>query len=181
MMKESIYKFDQLLIQYVVSWPSWLHAPFTVISFIGQPIITIGICILLCIYSFSRSNSRLFLAGFVALTTMGIANIIKLSIGRDRPATEYATTMFIKSFSFPSGHTVGSTVVFGLLAYLAWKYLPQPWASIITIILVLIIVLVGLSRIYLGAHYPSDVIAGWIIGAIGLSIIIFAVRPTIWT
>jgi undecaprenyl-diphosphatase len=81
------------------------------------------------------------------------------------------------SYSFPSGHTVGSTVIYGLLAYLAWQYLPQPWNVIGAIFCVLLILLISLSRIYLGAHFPSDVVAGWVLGAIGLAVIIFVVKP----
>lgn len=176
-MRQLLHQFDSSIIQHIAGWPSWLHGFFLVVTFIGQPVITIGVCVALAAIAFKDVNQRLLIATIVAIGTMGIGSIIKVALQRERPLTEYASHMLFKSFSFPSGHTLGSTLAFGLLAYLLWNYLPEPWGVIAAVLLVLLIIAVGLSRISLGAHFPSDVLAGWLIGLVGLALIIFIVRP----
>lgn len=123
------------------------------------------------------SNFRLALSGAIIWLTLGIGFLIKLSIGRARPLTEYAANLRVDTFSFPSGHTSGATIAYGLLAYLAWQLLPQPFGYIVAAMFGILIIAIGVSRIYLGAHFPSDVIAGWLLGAAALCVIIFIVRP----
>ena len=123
------------------------------------------------------SNFRLALSGAIIWLTLGIGFLIKLLIGRARPLTEYAANLRVDTFSFPSGHTSGATIAYGLLAYLAWQLLPQPFGYIVAAMFGILIIAIGVSRIYLGAHFPSDVIAGWLLGAAALCVIIFIVRP----
>jgi undecaprenyl-diphosphatase len=85
--------------------------------------------------------------------------------------------MKIHSYSFPSGHAFGAMVFYGLWAYLAYKYLPHPWNITVAAILAVLIVLIGVSRVYLGAHFPSDVIGGWLLGGLFLVCIIKFIRP----
>ncbi len=67
----------------------------------------------------------------------------------------------IGGFSFPSGHAMGSTAFYGLLIYLSYKLIKNKTIRIISIIInTLIIIGIGISRIYLGVHYCSDVIVG---------------------
>jgi undecaprenyl-diphosphatase len=119
------------------------------------------------------------MAGGAAAATIGINAIIKLLFQRDRPETGYVEEMLIHSYSFPSGHSAGSMVVYGLVAYLALHSLPAPWGMIVAILLGILILSIGISRIYLGAHFATDVLGGWLIGAIGLAIIILIIKPTL--
>jgi len=73
-------------------------------------------------------------------------------------------------FSFPSGHSMVSMVFYGLLVYFCFKYIKNVWIKMSSIfILVLLVILIGLSRIYLGVHYPSDVIGGFSLGLFWIS------------
>jgi undecaprenyl-diphosphatase len=81
-------------------------------------------------------------------------------------------TLGVRSYSFPSGHAFGTLIFYGLFAYLDYTYLSSPVNWLITILLASLISLIGISRIYLKTHYPSDVVGGWLLGAISLLLII---------
>ncbi|MET1032120.1 phosphatase PAP2 family protein [Domibacillus tundrae] len=69
-------------------------------------------------------------------------------------------------YSFPSGHSMGSFIFYGALSFMLFRLLKGKWKKMIAAVLAgCMILLVGLTRIYLGVHYPSDVIAGFSIGA----------------
>ncbi len=98
-------------------------------------------------------------------------NILKLIFRRDRPSMYNLITE--KGYSFPSGHSMVSFAYYGLLIYLIYKYIDNKVLKYILIfILTTIILLVGLSRIYLGVHYTTDVLGGYIFGLLYLIIFI---------
>ena len=72
-----------------------------------------------------------------------------------------------RGFSFPSGHSALGMVAWGILGVLVMRSrLPTAVRRAIVIVLAVLIVLIGLSRIWLGVHYPTDVLAGWTVGAV---------------
>ncbi len=74
------------------------------------------------------------------------------------------------SFSFPSGHSLVSMVFYGLLVYFCFTSIKNRWIKwILCCVFVFLIILIGLSRIYLGVHYPSDVIGGFSLGLFWIS------------
>jgi undecaprenyl-diphosphatase len=76
-----------------------------------------------------------------------------------------AVLLGAEGFSFPSGHALNSTVTYGLLAMLVWRTGWPKWLRVaLGAVLVTLPVLVGLSRIAIGVHYPTDVIGGWLAG-----------------
>lgn len=178
-MRSYIHTFDHEMTKWIQNGPEWLRPIMLMATAVGHPVVTIGIAMALLGYGWARSNVRLVVAAVVASGTLGIGTLLKLLLRRERPLTDYVLLKQFSSSSFPSGHTVGSTVVFGLVAYLSGGLLPAPWNGICAGFLVLLIIAVGVSRIYLGAHYPSDVVGGWLLGLAGLLIIIFIVRPTL--
>lgn len=174
-MHDILYDFDTILTQFVQSFPDWT-APFMhIATFLGQPLITIPLVIGIIAYGLYRKNKRLAIAGVVAGATFALNSLLKLLIQRDRPET--ADFLAVHSFSFPSGHASSTVVIFGLLAVILWQVLPRVWARVVVGALVLLVVAVGISRVYLGAHYPSDVVAGWVVGGLGLATILCIVRP----
>ena len=103
-------------------------------------------------------------AGAGALLNLGL----KMIFARARPDLASALAV-ARWYSFPSGHAMGSFITFGALAYIALRQ-PWPWVakSASLAIALTIVVLVGLSRVYLGVHWTSDIAGGWSAGTVWL-------------
>ena len=177
-MKHHLHKFDTFIGQLITSLPKWLRLPMAFISFLGQPVITVGLAMFIIGIGFKTTNEALLIAGIVTIATTVVSSLLKMILRRNRPITEYVDRMFFHTFSFPSGHAAGTVPIFGLIAYLL-LHLGQPWSLAAAITVGLLPVLVGVSRVYLGAHYASDVVGGWIIGIAGLAVIVFILQPTL--
>ena len=115
-----------------------------------------------------RRREALFLA--IALIGSVIMNgLLKLVFQRPRPDLPWAKTPL--DYSFPSGHTMNSLVFYLALALIAWVIWGPRVGIPATVGAILLAVLIGISRIYLGAHYFSDVVAGFIAGLAWLIIV----------
>jgi len=111
-------------------------------------------------------------AGSLAMTAAG-----KDLAARARPPQSSAVPPFENSPSFPSGHTLNSTVIAIVLTYLIALHVHQRRAKVaVTVGLGLYAILMGLSRVFLGHHWFTDVIAGWVTGAAWALILIMAHR-----
>lgn len=108
-----------------------------------------------------HSAVLLFVATFGGVI---LNNLLKLGFGRPRPEViPWATTATF--YSFPSGHAMSATIVYSTVAYLAARLQRTHAARFaISLVAAIVIFLVCFSRLYLGVHYPSDVLAGIIIG-----------------
>jgi undecaprenyl-diphosphatase len=107
------------------------------------------------------------MAGSAALTYG-----LKLLIGRHRPGISFVLGPVDTGFAFPSGHTLNSAVFFGTLAALLVAGLHSRLARTAVIIgAILVSVGIGLSRLYLGYHWATDVLAGWLIAVTWLTIV----------
>jgi len=112
-----------------------------------------------------------FRAAALAIAAAGSAILnegLKLAFQRVRPAT---ATEFIRgrSWSFPSGHSMSSLVGYGFLAFLLLGHVKSPrWRGTIIACTVLLVASVGFSRMYLGVHYLTDVVAGFLAGTVWL-------------
>jgi len=170
-------RFDHAVATLVKLLPAWLSPIMKFATFIGEPAMTVGVAVLVGAVAFAKRAPRIAIAEVCALVAFAGNTGIKHVIHRTRPETLFVQNMKIKSYSFPSGHAFGSIVIYGLLAYLAYTRLPQPWNLWVAVLLSVLILLIGTSRIYLGAHFPSDVLIGWLLGGLCLFIIIKLVRP----
>ncbi len=116
-------------------------------------------------------------AEVIVLLAMPLSAVLKELTKRVRPDTPYVQHMLLKTYSFPSGHAYSSFLVGGFMAYLAYRHMRSAWKWPLIAAIVFEIFLVGLSRIYLGAHFPSDVLGGWILASIVLFLVIkFSVK-----
>ena len=116
---------------------------------------------------------RFRLAAFVAVPALVISPLTRLLKDiSDRPRPSYAgTTVHAGDWSFPSGHSSGAAVLAGVLLVLLLARTPASWRGVITAAAVLGAVVVGWTRLALGVHYLSDVVAGL---ALGTAVVLLA-------
>ena len=111
------------------------------------------------------------LALWLALTVLlsgPLDDLVKSAVGRSRPSFAHPVVT-LTSFSFPSGHALGSIVGVGALLLAGLPSLPAGWRRLTIAVGILIVLLVGYARVGLGVHYVSDVVGGWILGAAWLA------------
>ena len=142
---------------------------FKFISFICSPKFMILINLCLFIFIILKKKYKLFLIDIASMTSVVVNNILKIIIKRERP--KFLVLVNETSYSFPSGHSMISILFFGSIIYLVNKYNIK-YKKTITILLSIFIILVGLSRLYLGVHFLTDVIGGYLCGFVTLIIII---------
>jgi membrane protein DedA with SNARE-associated domain/membrane-associated phospholipid phosphatase len=147
---------------------------FSLVSALGSPVAMAivaagGILLLL-----ARRNWVVLAAWIAAFGGAGLlTTVLKTLIQRPRPA-EAARFLYGTTFSFPSGHALGSLVGYGMLAYVIGASLKESQRGRWHIMLAtaLIVIAIGISRLYLGVHYFSDVVAGYAVGILWLSVCI---------
>ncbi|MEX2572375.1 MAG: phosphatase PAP2 family protein [Gemmatimonadota bacterium] len=103
---------------------------------------------------------------WIALTGGWVLNrLLKTVFDRARPEFFEWRTPYAGGASYPSGHSTTAMVIYATLAYVVFRLEPTPTLRrVTTAVFAVVIALVGASRIYLGVHYPSDVLAGYLIG-----------------
>jgi membrane-associated phospholipid phosphatase len=125
----------------------------------------------------SRTWRALILVGGAAAFSVTATALGKKLVGRTRPDHADAVPPYETSPSFPSGHTLNSTVVIGVVVYLACLQVKRTIARVTLITAgVIFVVAMGLSRVYLGHHWMTDVIAAWLLGLAWVGIVILAHR-----
>ena len=147
------------------SGPAWLIEAARDFTALGSyavlgPLVALVVCYLWLM-------ARRFEAVYVAATILSgllVSNTLKYLFNRQRPAFDNSPDVF--SASFPSGHATMSAVVFLTLAVVLISHERRGGLRIFAVAAAIcVVLLVGLSRIYLGVHFPTDVAAGWSLGA----------------
>lgn len=124
----------------------------------------ITIFLILAIFLFYLKRKKAMVAVFLTLVGSAIfIYLLKLIFGRERP---FGCLNGRDCFSFPSGHATIAFYFYGMLLYLLIRFLKlkRKMIIILDLIFVFLILLVGLSRIYLGYHYPTDIMGGFFLG-----------------
>lgn len=131
----------------------------------------LAIIALVAVFFLFRRKKHYWDAVMVVIALLGgwlLNEVLKMIFHRPRPNLN--PLIEVGGYSFPSGHTMTGIAFYGFLAYLIWlNYRPSRvrWAAVTC--LTVLIILIGISRIYLGVHYPSDVLAGWAGGGFWLA------------
>ncbi|MDX8532109.1 phosphatase PAP2 family protein [Mesorhizobium sp. VK25A] len=145
--------------------PPWLQGAVRDVTALGSTAVLVIITAATIVYLLliRRPGTALFV--FVAIAGgQVLSSLLKLEV--DRPRPELVSHLVTEtSLSFPSGHAMLSAVTYLTLGSLAARFLPDRRTKVFVLCLaVLTTVLVGTSRVYLGVHWPSDVLAGWCAG-----------------
>jgi undecaprenyl-diphosphatase len=166
----------QVLLDHRVA--DWFHAQATpqltvamrAISWLGcVPALTLFSSALAVFFVMRRGWYRL-VALVLTMAGGGLLNVLlKHFFHRQRPVFENPLVT-ISTFGFPSGHAMGATLLYGLLALIALRFVRRMWArAVIVAGAILLVALIGLTRIYLGAHFLTDVLAAVAIGSAWLA------------
>ena len=163
------FAWDATIMLWVHSWSRpWLDQLFLNITSTGGPLVVVIMFVTAAYFWWQRQRSTavLFILSFVG--GVGFNSLLKLFFGRPRPLV-FPPLSVETTFSFPSGHAMSAVVFYGLLAILLWREKKHIWA----IFSGLWVFLVALSRVYLGVHFPSDVLASLALGTIWLLLLLF--------
>ena len=151
-------------IAWIVAFQSlgtWMVLPMQIFTFLGSQEFLL---LMLPVIYWSVDASMGARVGAVLLISGGLNDMLKLVIHGPRPywfSSQVKAFTLEPTFGAPSGHTQNSVVIWGLMA----AYIKRPWAWAVAIFLM---IMVGLSRIYLGVHFPHDVLLGWLLGTLVL-------------
>lgn len=166
---QTISSFDEPIIDFVQSAEvSGLTSIMKLFTNIGSTtsvtllaILTLGVLL----WKKYRAQAVLFT---IVLVGTGILNqVLKLIFKRERP--DFNRLIDIGGYSFPSGHTMMAFSLYTVLAYIVWRNLKTTGSRIaIAIVAIFMIVMIAVSRIYLGVHFPSDIVGGILASSVWL-------------
>ena len=175
--------------QFVFDDPILLHAKalagpgldgfFVVVSKLGyEGVIAMDVVLVLVLLALKHWREASFAAtAFLGSSLLNVG--AKQFFQRDRP-TLWESISPEDTFSFPSGHAMGSMTLAMTAILLAW---PSRWRWPVLVLASLFAVFVGYSRVYLGVHFPSDILAGWMAGTawvVGVYLVLFHVPGRPW-
>lgn len=178
-MKQFILLFDTKCTQIVTLWPTSVRPFMLAVTALAFPVVLLPIIVAGTVLFYNRGNHTVSASFFVVLLSLGVNSLLKLFLHRNRPGTLYVGAMKYKTYSFPSGHAFGAVVTYGFIAHLLIQVASLVVGVAIFLLSVLLIISIGVSRIYLGAHFPTDVVAGWIFGTVSLVLIINYLHPLV--
>ena len=137
-------------------------------SLVGSAYVLVPLVLLVVIALIVTRRKRT--ATFLAVAAVGGAllnEVLKQSFARARPNLPWATKL--TTYSFPSGHSMESLVCYIALALVVWRVFGRRWGAFAVVLASLLVLTIGISRIYLGAHYFSDVVGGYAAGTFWVS------------
>jgi len=172
--QESV-SFDALAVNYLAAHRAHrVTSAMLIISFVGDEPFLAGLTLVGCLWWRSDGHRPLLLLVGGYLGVWILESSLKAALGRPRPPVAYMAAI-ASGGAFPSGHAAMAATVYATIAYLAARTLCARalrlciWSSATMFVLA-----VGVSRVYLGVHWPTDVLGGWSLGVLWLSILLMA-------
>ncbi len=167
--EKEVFRFDRDFLLWLHQFANpQLDRVMLFFTALGDPPTVVTIFLITSVWlSIKRRYADAIRFALVCIGGVVINQEMKLFFAKPRPEL-WPRLITDPTFSFPSGHAVGSMVVYGFLAYLLAKNL-QSYKLYIYAIASILIISIGLSRLYLGVHYPTDIIAGYGVGFVWLT------------
>lgn len=174
---KDILAFDRVIMSFIqgLETPS-LTAIMKFFTLMGsfKMIALIAIIVIIFLYIVLKHRSELILFTIVIIGARILNRFLKEFFQRTRP--DFHRLIEIGGYSFPSGHAMNAMAAYGILTFLLWRHISSRRGRTFLIVLSsLFILMIGISRIYLGVHYPSDIIAGYLASGfwVGMAIWIY--------
>lgn len=169
--EKNIKNFDNRVFDYVHSFRTpELTKFFTIVTDIGDFYGYLVAMCLVTIFLFYKFRSWRFILELLAVIVLAaLANMaLKRFIDRARPSIEHLVT--VETLSYPSGHAMSAMAFYGFLTYLTFHIkMAKRLRTLLCFIFIFLIFSIGISRVYLGVHFPSDVVGGFIAGLIWIA------------
>lgn len=162
--KEVIF-YDQIISRFIYTFRTpLLTAIMKVITAIGDAPIALLLSVLVIIFLIIKKHQNEFLILALSFITGGVVNFLLKMIFR-LPRPQIAPLIIKDDFTYPSGHAMNNLVFYGLLVFFVFRFTRHKKLSLMVgMLAALWIGLIGFSRVYLGVHYPSDIIGGYLAG-----------------
>lgn len=173
----ALHHFDEFILNAFVSARTPMLSGWAVdVTALGSAFVVSGLVLFLIVFfSFRQHWGDAFQIALAGFSSAMASPMLKVYVQRERPPLELRLVE-VQHFSYPSGHTMASAIIFftiGLIFYERYRHLAERMLCLGTASV--LVILIGLSRIYLGVHYPSDVLGGFALGA-SIALVIFALR-----
>lgn len=159
---------------YVSAFDSWFYegvakyinsnmtVVMKVITYSGGTIALLTLTLVLFAFKETRKKWAIPISCSLVVAAI-INNVIKILIARERP--DILRMIEMHDYSFPSGHSMNNMAYYSMILLLTWKYIKNiKWKWLLSIVCIVMPLSIGISRIYLGVHYATDVVVGWILG-----------------
>jgi membrane-associated phospholipid phosphatase len=158
-----VIPFDQSLFDSAQGLGQYMEAWRDLSTSANLPLIAIGVAIVLILLLKKRWREALLVVGVLAAVTVG-SELVKQLVARPRPPG-FDQSLLGVVYSYPSGHVLEAVTIYGIIAVLVWRSsLPRLIRVGLPIVFTVIIALVAVARVAVGDHYPSDVLAGLVLG-----------------
>jgi len=168
--------FDQAIIGWIlqIKTPGLINF-FSLVTYLGgKSFTTLALVILVIVLVMHHRRRAASAALFSLAGSAALVFLLKIVFGRLRPSGCLSGN---DCFAFPSGHATFSFYLYGLLAYLSWRFVPMSLKRFFLVgsFLGVLVVLIALSRLLLQVHYPSDLLAGFFLGGSWLTLTILLI------
>ena len=169
----AIAAFDAQLTAIIQSW----RAPATTALFSAATwsastlAVTTIVLVAVAVLVWRCDSREALVAALIVASGTALGAIAKRVTARPRPPATAALVELPTSYSFPSGHTLAALLLWTVIAFVVLRVAHAGWTKALAVGGgLLVVVLVGTSRVYLGVHWPSDVLASWLLGVAWLSV-----------
>lgn len=167
------------LTKFILSLSNKWYGLMYAVTLLAGPVFVSVCTVLFVLTGWLGKKPVVLQVGLLIIITHLIVTLLKWTFRKARPDTEYARNIMFSKYSFPSGHSaVGFVLWYGMVIVMSNLALPGLATMLLGIMVPFLVMLIGISRVYLGAHFLIDVLVGWVIGFVMMiGFVILALKP----